>query len=88
MVVWQLFPIVHWTVVAVEGAILKLGVGMVTVIVVLWDKDPMVPVTFTKYVFGATVLDAVMVMVDVPDPPVMLGCVNVPDRPAGRDIDN
>ena len=72
------------TVVAVEGEMLKFGVGTVTVIVALCVREPLVPVTFTRYVPGAMLLVAVMARLDIPEPVVILDGVGVPDRPAGN----
>ena len=61
IVVEQVFPTRHGTVVGVEGEMSKLGTGMVTVIVAFWVKEPLVPVMFTRYVPGATLLAAIIV---------------------------
>ena len=56
--VLQGFGNTHWTVVADEGEMSKSGAGTVTVIVTFWFKDPLVPVTLTRYVPGAMLVDA------------------------------
>ena len=62
--------------------------GTVTVIVALWDNESLVPVMFTRYVPGATLLAAAMLSLDVPEPPVMLAGLGVPVRPVGKEADN
>ena len=57
MLVEQLFAIVHGTVVG-DAEMPKSGAGTVTVIMAFWDSDPLVPVTFTRYVPGVMVLVA------------------------------
>jgi len=84
IIVEHAFPAMHWTVVGVEGEMSKSGTGTVTVIVTCWFREPLVPVMLTKYVPGSMLLDAVMLNWDVPEPPVMLVGVNVPERPVLR----
>ena len=60
IVVEQAFPATQGTVVGVEGEMSKSGIGTVTVIVAFWVRDPLVPVTFTRYVPGEMLLVAVM----------------------------
>jgi acyl-CoA hydrolase len=48
------------TLVAVEGEMSKSGTGTVTVTVAFWVKDPLVPVTFTRYIPGEMLVVAVM----------------------------
>ena len=78
------FPATHWTVVGVEGEMSKSGTGTVTVIVTFWFRDPLVPVTLTRYVPGSMPLDAAMLNWDVPEPPGIMVGVNVPVRPVLR----
>jgi hypothetical protein len=56
----QIFPTTQGTLVAVEGEMSKSGTGTVTMIVAFWVKDPLVPVTFTRYVPGERLPAAVM----------------------------
>lgn len=56
----QLFPMTQGTLVAVEGEMSKSGTGTVTVIVAFWVNDPLVPVTFTRYIPGEMPLAAAM----------------------------
>jgi hypothetical protein len=60
IVVEQAIPITHGTVVGVDGEMSKSGGGTVTVTVTFWINDPLVPVTFTRYVPGERLLAAVM----------------------------
>jgi hypothetical protein len=59
IVVVQLFATAQGTVVGVADKS-KSGAGTVTVIVAFCDNDPSIPVTFARYVPGATLLATVM----------------------------
>ena len=88
IVVEQAFPVTHGTEVGVDGEMSKSGAGTVTAIVTCWVNDPLVPVTFTRYVPGAMLGDAARLSWDVPEPPGMLVGFGVPVMPAGRETDS